>query len=109
MALDFEIRRMIQDDMHVLFRLQCDGLGHKLLLILRGFQNPSVDETDGKFLGLLAQGMFKNQFNYETTMMFRFRVMSTLVCCKHLTNTILTLKDRYENITSMRFKRKYIS
>jgi len=108
MALELEIRRMIQDDMHVLFHLQCDGLGQKLLPIPRGVQNPSVDETDGNLLGLLAQGMFTNQSENETYIMSRFSGMSTTECREHLTYTSLTLKSNNENNTT-RFERKCTS
>jgi len=106
-ALELEIRRMIQDDMQVLFRLQCDGLGQKLLPIPRGVQN--ADETDGKLIGLLSKGMFNTQLSLETVIMSRFSGMSTIECREHLTNTILTLKGYYENNTTTRFERKCIS
>ena len=107
MALELEIRRMIQDDMHVLFHLQCDGLGQKLLPIPRGVQN--ADETDGKLIGLLAKGMFNSQLAVESCIMSRFSGMSTIECREHLTNRILTLKGLYENNTTTRFERKCTS
>ena len=108
-ALELEIRRMIQDDMRVLFHLQCDDLGQKMLHIPRGVQNASMDETDGKLLGLLAKEMFHNQSGDEIFMLSQLRDKSTIECREHLTNTLLSLNGRFQNFTTTRFERKCIS
>ena len=102
--LEVEIRQMIQDDMRVLFQLQCDGLGQLLQQPTREVHDISVEitNTNDKLCTLLATQMFGRQKVVEI-----MRILN-ITETNEIENRIRTLTEMYYNEATTRYERRYI-
>jgi len=64
LSLERAIRGMIQDDMHVLFHLQSDGLGQRLMALPHDVRPYPGDDVNAGICGMLAKDMFKQYLRY---------------------------------------------
>ena len=59
LSLEQAIRAMIQDDMHVLFQLQSDDLGQRLMALTHEVKQYPGDDVNSTICGKLARDLFK--------------------------------------------------
>jgi len=64
LSLKKAIEVMIQDDMHVLFHLQSDNLGQRLMALPREVRPYPGDDVNAAICGKLARDMFEQNLNH---------------------------------------------
>jgi len=108
LSLEQAIQGMIQDDMHVLFHLQSDDLGQRLMALPNEVRPYPGDNVNAGICGKLARDMFELYLNYSR------RVVSSLCNIEEanvytgLNNEINMLESLTMNPSTTQYHTNYI-
>jgi len=109
LSLEQAIQRMIQDDMHVLFHLQFDDLGQRLMTLHHEVTLYSGDDVNARICGKLARDMFEQY-------LVHVRIVCSKLCNNEeadvytsLNNEINILESLTINPSTTQFDKNYIN
>jgi len=109
LSLEQAIQGMIQDDMHVLFRLESDGLGQRLNMALSHEVRPYPgDDVNAGICGNLAKDMFKAYLEHLHLVCRRLCNNEEADVVTSLNNEINTLESLALNASTTQYDKNYI-
>jgi len=100
LCLERAIRRMIQDDMHVLFHLQSDDLGQRLMVPPQEVRPYPGDDVNAAVCGKLARDMFDEYLRKVTDVCHRLCNNEEAELCINLDKNITMLKNLEINVAA---------
>jgi len=108
LSLEQAIQGMIQDDMHVLFHLQSDDLGQRLMTLSRGVRPYPGDDVNAAISGKLARDMFEQYLVNERIVCNRLCNNEEADVITSLNNEINILESLALNASTTQYDRNYI-
>jgi len=108
LSLERAIRRMIQDDMHVLFHLQIDDLGQRLMALPQKVRPYPGDDVNAAVCGKLARDMFNQYLEQVTDVGHRLCNNEEAELCIDLDKNITMLKNLEINVAATRYHKNVI-
>jgi len=108
LSLERAIRGMIQDDMHVLFHLQSDDLGQRLLAFSHDVRPYPGDDVNAGICGKLVKDMFELYLKTFTITCSRLCNNDAADVYTSLNNEITLLQDRAVNARATQYDKNYI-
>jgi len=105
LSLERAIRGMIQDDMHVLFHLQSDDLGQRLMALPNEVQPYSGDDVNAAICGKLARDTFQKYSNVIIIMLCNYVEADAIT---GLNNEINILQSLALNASTTQYDKNYI-
>jgi len=108
LSLERAIRKMIQDDMHVLFHLQCDDLGQRLMALPHEVMPYPGDDVNAGICGKLARDMFQQYLESVTLVCYRLCNSEEADLYTSLNNEITMLESLEMNANTTQYHKSYI-
>jgi len=102
------IRGMIQDDMHVLFQLQSDDLGQRVMAVLHDVRSYPGDDVNAGICGRLAKDMFEQYLLHVRKVCYRLFNHAEADVSTRLNNKITLLEDLAVNARTIQYDKNYI-
>jgi len=108
MSLELAIHGMIQDDMHVLFHLQSDDLGQRLIDFPHEMQPYHGDDVNAGICGKLAKDMFTEYLRTCTSVSHRLCNNDEAELRISLNNEITELENLANNDSARQYHENFI-
>jgi len=108
LSLERAIQGMIQDDMHVLFHLQSDDLGQRLMALPHEVRPYPGDDVNAGICGKLAKDMFEQYLKVLRRTCSRLCNNDAADVYTSLNNEITLLEDLAANVRATQYDTNYI-
>jgi len=108
LSLERAIQGMIEDDMHLLFHLQSDDLGQRLLTLPHEVRPYPGDDVNAGICGMLAGDMFKLYLEHVTTVCHRLCNIKEADVITNINNEIKLLENLAVNASTTHYHKNYI-
>jgi len=108
LRLEMAIQGMIQDDMHVLFHLQSDDLGQRLMALPHDVRPYPGDDVNAGICGKLSRDMFDQNLSHVTNVCHRLCNSEEADMITRLNNEINILESLEVNPSTTQYDKNYI-
>jgi len=108
LSLEQAIRGMIQDDMHVLFHLQSDNLGQRLMALPHEVRPYPGDDVNAGICGKLSRDMFRDYLSTLRMVCHRLCNSEEADVYTSLNNEINMMESLEMNANTTQFDKSYI-
>jgi len=108
LCLERAIQGMIHNDMHVLFHLQCDDLGQRLMALPHEVRPCPVNNVNAGICGKLARHVFGEYLNMVKYVCQRLCNSEEADVCTHLNNEINLLECLEMNASTTQYDKNCI-
>jgi len=108
LRLEQAIQGMIQDDMHVLFHLQSDDLGQRLMALPHDVRPYPGDDVNAGICGKLVKDMFEQYLTHVRMACSRLCDNAEADVITSLNNEITMLEDLAVNVRATQYHTNYI-
>jgi len=108
LSLEQALQGMIQDDMHVLFHLQSDDLGQRLMLLPHEVRPYPGDNVNAAVCGKLARDMFDMYLQNVTDVCYMLCNSEEPELCISLDNGITMLENLAINLSATHYHKHFI-